>query len=71
MASAPMQTSLNYSMITSIWLPNTFQNISGHVDGYVFRMLDLLVTLVINKPDFLYSRKELQKSKTKIFINRV
>lgn len=69
MASAPMQTSLNYSIVTSIWLPNTFQNISGHVDGYVSRMLDLLVTLVINKPDFLYSRKELQKSKKKIFIN--
>lgn len=34
MASVPMQKSLNYSFVTDIWLPNSFQDISA--GGYVF-----------------------------------
>ena len=69
MASAPMETPLNNSVFTGIWFPNSSQNISGHVDGHIFRMLDLSVTLVKNKPVFLYRRKKPGKSFSKIFIN--
>lgn len=62
MASAPMETSLNNSVVTGIWFPNSSQKISGHVDGHIFRMLDLSVTFMKNKPVFLYRRKKPHKS---------